>query len=246
MRVMSACGVAGGLGAGMEPLSANDPRAVGEFQLRARLGAGGMGQVCWAFPLPGGRWPSRSCTRNSPRDREFRQRFGREIAAARAVSGMYTAPVVAAGLDDDLPWFATAYVPVPCSPTWLNGTGRSPEEAVWRLAAGLRRGTARGARLRRGAPRPQACECPARRDGPHVIDFGISRAFEGTSVTAAGMVVGTPRASMSPEQAEGAQAGPPSDVFSLGCCWPTRRRAAPRSAAAARRRSCTGWSPGPT
>ncbi len=53
-------------------------------------------------------------------------------------------------------------------------------------------------------------------DGPHVIDFGISRAFEGTQLTSAGMVVGTP-GYMSPEQAEGSQAGPPSDVFSLGC-----------------------------
>ena len=53
-------------------------------------------------------------------------------------------------------------------------------------------------------------------DGPHVIDFGISRAFEGTQLTSAGMVVGTP-GYMSPEQAEGQQAGPPSDVFSLGC-----------------------------
>ena len=53
-------------------------------------------------------------------------------------------------------------------------------------------------------------------DGPHVIDFGISRAFEGASVTSTGMVVGTP-GYMSPEQAEGQRAGPPSDVFSLGC-----------------------------
>ena len=53
-------------------------------------------------------------------------------------------------------------------------------------------------------------------DGPHLIDFGISRAFEGTAVTSTGMVVGTP-GYMSPEQAEGQQAGPPSDVFSLGC-----------------------------
>jgi hypothetical protein len=51
--------------------------------------------------------------------------------------------------------------------------------------------------------------------GPHLIDFGISRALDGTALTAAGMVVGTP-GFMSPEQAEGVAAGPPSDVFSLG------------------------------
>ncbi|HYB16266.1 MAG TPA: protein kinase, partial [Streptosporangiaceae bacterium] len=53
-------------------------------------------------------------------------------------------------------------------------------------------------------------------DGPRVIDFGISRATDGTTLTAAGMVVGTP-GYMSPEQAEGDPAGPASDVFALGC-----------------------------
>jgi serine/threonine protein kinase len=52
-------------------------------------------------------------------------------------------------------------------------------------------------------------------DGPRVIDFGISRAMEASSVTSTGMVVGSP-GFMSPEQAEGHEVGPPSDVFSLG------------------------------
>ena len=52
-------------------------------------------------------------------------------------------------------------------------------------------------------------------DGPRVIDFGISRALESSTVTSAGIVIGSP-AFMSPEQAEGRQVGPPSDVFSLG------------------------------
>jgi serine/threonine protein kinase len=48
-----------------------------------------------------------------------------------------------------------------------------------------------------------------------VIDFGISRAAEASSLTHAGLVVGSP-GFMSPEQAEGREAGPPSDIFSLG------------------------------
>ena len=38
----------------MESLTAADPRTIGEFRLRARLGAGGMGQVFLATS-PGGR-----------------------------------------------------------------------------------------------------------------------------------------------------------------------------------------------
>jgi serine/threonine protein kinase len=52
-------------------------------------------------------------------------------------------------------------------------------------------------------------------DGPRVIDFGISRAVEASALTHTGLVVGSP-GFMSPEQAEGREVGPPSDIFSLG------------------------------
>jgi serine/threonine protein kinase len=52
-------------------------------------------------------------------------------------------------------------------------------------------------------------------DGPRVIDFGISRAAETTSLTGTGQFIGSP-GYVSPEQARGSQVGPPSDIFSLG------------------------------
>jgi len=200
----------------MEPLSANDPQVVGEYQLRARLGAGGMGRVYLGFSRAGRAVAVKVIHPELAQDAEFRQRFGREVAAARAVSGMYTAAVVAAGLNDDPPWLATAFVPGPSLAEVITRHGPLPEAAMWRLAGGL--AEALGAVHANGVVhrdlKPANVLLAA--DGPHVIDFGISRAFDGTSVTAAGMVVGTP-GYMSPEQAEGAQAGPASDVFSLGC-----------------------------
>jgi serine/threonine protein kinase len=200
----------------MEPLSANDPHAVGEFQLRARLGAGGMGRVYLGFSPAGRAVAVKVVHPDLARDPEFRQRFAREVAAARAVSGVYTAPVVAAGLDDDPPWLATAYVPGPSLADVVTRHGPLAEPAVWRLAAGLAEAlvAVHACGVVHRDLKPANVLLAA--DGPHVIDFGISRAFEGTSVTAAGMVVGTP-GYMSPEQAEGVMAGPASDVFSLGC-----------------------------
>jgi len=199
----------------MEPLSANDPRAIGEFALRARLGSGGMGRVYLGFS-PGGRAVAIKVVHPElARDPEFLQRFGREVAAARAVSGVYTAPVVASGLNDDPPWMATAFVPGPPLSDVVTRHGPLPEAAVWRLAAGLAealRAVHDCNLVHRDLKPSNVLLAP---DGPHVIDFGISRAFEGTALTSAGMVVGTP-GYMSPEQAEGQQVGPPSDVFSLG------------------------------
>src|SRR5215472_11525499 len=139
------------------------------------------------------------------RDEEFLARFRNEVAAARAVSGLYTAPVVASGLDDDPPWLATVFV-----------HGPFPEQALWRLAAGLSEAllAVHASGLVHRDLKPSNVLLAA--DGPHVIDFGISRAMGGTHLTATGMVVGTP-GFMSPEQAEGHEAGPPSDVFSLAC-----------------------------
>ena len=200
----------------MEPLSADDPRQIGEFSLRSRLGAGGMGRVYLAFS-PGGRAVAMKVVHPGlAADPEFLRRFRNEVAAARAVSGMYTAPVVGAGIDDDPPWLATAYVPGPPLAEVVSRYGPLPETAVWRLAAGLAEAlrAVHACGLVHRDLKPGNVLLAA--DGPHVIDFGISRAFEGTSVTSTGMVVGTP-GYMSPEQAEGQQVGPPSDVFSLGC-----------------------------
>ena len=200
----------------MEPLSANDPRVVGEFALRARLGSGGMGRVYLGFS-PGGRAVAIKVVHPElARDPEFLRRFRQEVASARLVSGMYTAAVVGSGVDDDPPWLATAYVPGPPLADVVNLRGPLAEAAVWRLAAGLADAlrAVHGCGLVHRDLKPGNVLLAA--DGPHVIDFGISRAFEGTALTSAGMVVGTP-GYMSPEQAEGQQAGPPSDVFSLGC-----------------------------
>jgi eukaryotic-like serine/threonine-protein kinase len=50
-----------------------------------------------------------------------------------------------------------------------------------------------------------------------LADFGIAKAAEQTRITQVGSVLGT-AAYLSPEQARGDEAGPPSDTYSLGVC----------------------------
>jgi serine/threonine protein kinase len=199
----------------VEPLADYDPREVGGFRLQARLGAGGMGRVYLGYS-PGGRPVAVKVVHpDLARDPEFMQRFRREVAAAQAVSDAYTAAVVGAGPDDSPPWLATTFVSGPPLADLVHRAGPLPEDAVWRLAGGLAEALvaihAQG--LVHRDLKPGNILIAA--DGPRVIDFGISRVTGGTVVTATRTTMGTP-AYMSPEQAEGNQVGPPSDIFSLG------------------------------
>jgi outer membrane protein assembly factor BamB len=199
----------------MEELDAADPRAVGEFRLRARLGSGGMGRVYLATSPAGRMLAIKVIHPELARDGDFVRRFRGEVAAARLVSGMYTAPVVAAGLDDSPPWLATAFVPGPALEDTITKRGPLPIPALWRLAAGLAEAllAIHTAGLVHRDLKPANVLLAI--DGPRVIDFGISRALTDTRLTVTGMIIGTP-GYMSPEQVEGADTGPPSDVFSLG------------------------------
>src|SRR5690348_6670069 len=148
-------------------------------------------------------------------DPEFRARFGREVAAARRVSGVFTAQVVDADVDGPMAWMATAYVPGPSLAEAVDMHGPLPEASLLALAAGLAESLnaihAAGVVHRDLKP----SNVLLAEDGPRVIDFGISRAAESTMLTQAGLVVGSP-GFMSPEQATGYEVGPPSDVFTLG------------------------------
>src|SRR5689334_2149440 len=200
----------------MKPLAADDPRVIGEYRLRAQLGAGGMGRVYLGLSPAGRAVAIKVVHQDLASDADFLRRFGQEVAAARAVSGIYTAPVVASGLNERPPWLATAFVPGPPLDQVVAENGPLPEQALWPLLAGLVEALqaihACGVVHRDLKP----ANVLLATDGPRVIDFGIARAADGTSLTAAGVVFGTP-GFMSPEQAEGRGAGPGSDVFALGC-----------------------------
>jgi serine/threonine protein kinase len=197
---------------GLEPA---DPRLIGPYQLLGRLGAGGMGRVFLGVSAAGRPVAVKIVHAELAADPEFRTRFSTEVAAARKVSGLFTALVVDADVDAPVPWLATAYVAGPSLSEAVRNRGPLTVSSLLALAAGLAKSLTaiHAAGVVHGDLKPSNVLLAP--DGPRVIDFGISQAAEAAPLARAGLVVGTP-SFMAPEQAAGQEVGPRSDVFSLG------------------------------
>lgn len=199
----------------MEQLTQHDPRRIGPFEVLGRLGSGGMGLVYLARSASGRRVAIKTVRTELAEDQLFRVRFTREVEAARAVSGFYTAAVVDADPRAAVPWLATAYVPAPSLEEIVTECGPVPVQAVRWLAAGVAEAlqSIHGAGLVHRDLKPS--NVLVLEDGPRVIDFGIASGVSNTRLTMTNVAVGTP-AYMSPEQARDSRSVTgASDVFSL-------------------------------
>ena len=182
-----------------------DPQLIGPYQLLGRLGSGGMGRVFLGMSAAGRPVAVKVIRAELAADPEFRARFSIEVAAARRVSGLFTALVVDADVDAPVPWLATAYVADPSLAGAVQDRGPLAAASLLALAAGLAKGLSaiHAAGVVHGDLKPSNVLLPL--DGPRVIDFGVSQAAEATPLTYRSLVVGTP-SFMSPEQATGKSA----------------------------------------
>ncbi|MEU6147764.1 serine/threonine-protein kinase [Streptomyces sp. NPDC047081] len=202
----------------MRALRETDPRRIGPYDVVGRLGVGGMGEVFLAHAGGGMRVAVKVVRAEHGEDPLFRARFRHEVRAAQSVgaTGAYIARVVDADTEAEQPWMATEFVEGPNLRDAVRGGGPLSAEAVRALAAALGEALvaihAKGM-VHRDLKPSNILLAP---DGPRVIDFGIVRALEATSLTRTGSIVGS-AGYVSPEQiSNGAEVGPPSDVFSLG------------------------------
>ncbi|MEU9113292.1 serine/threonine-protein kinase [Streptomyces sp. NPDC048483] len=200
-------------GAGPE---AERPEYAGHYRLEARLGSGGMGVVHLARSSSGLLLAVKVIHAEFAQDPEFRGRFRQEVAAARRVSGAFTAPVVDADPDAERPWMATLHIPGPTLSDHVKRKGPMAPDEVRRLACGLAealRDIHRAGVVHRDL-KPGNVLLAA--DGPKVIDFGISRPSDSEMRTETGKLIGTPPF-MAPEQFQRPrEVGPAADVFALG------------------------------
>jgi serine/threonine protein kinase len=196
-------------------LQPDDPGRIGPYRLCGVLGAGGMGRVFLGVSADGDQVAVKVIRADLAMDPEFRARFRREVTVARKVSSRFTAPLIGADADGPVPWLATAYVTGPSLADAIAQRGPLPAASVLELAAGLAEGVSaiHSAGVVHRDLKPS--NVLLAQDGPCVIDFGISVAAETSELTRAGLLIGSP-GYMSPEQVEGREVGPASDIFSLG------------------------------
>ncbi|WP_329589193.1 serine/threonine-protein kinase [Streptomyces sp. NBC_01362] len=198
------------------PLREDSPRRIGPYGVRARLGAGGMGEVFLGVHDDGGDPVAvKTVRRDVARDPGFRNRFRREITVARSVSGPHLALLLDGDADAEVPWLATGYVAGPTLSAAVRRAGAMDEAEVRMLGAGLARALAavHAAGIVHRDVKPGNVMLAA--DGPSLIDFGIARDSGATPLTTTSRMVGSP-AFMSPEHVAGSgRVVPASDVFCL-------------------------------
>ncbi|MEU9481314.1 serine/threonine-protein kinase [Streptomyces sp. NPDC048191] len=200
-------------GAGAE---AELPEHVGHYRLESCLGSGGMGVVHLARSTSGLKLAVKVVHAQFARDPEFRGRFRQEVAAARRVSGAFTASVVDADPEAERPWMATLFIPGPTLSDHVKRNGPMPTAQLRRLMAGLAEALRDIHRVGVVHRDLKPSNVLLAEDGPKVIDFGISRPKDSELRTETGKLIGTPPF-MAPEQfRRPREVGPAADIFALG------------------------------
>ncbi len=186
----------------MMRLRREDPRVVGSFRLHRRLGTGGMGVVYLGSDKRGQRVALKVIRPELAEDQEFRQRFAREVSAARRIRGGCTARLVAADLETERPWFATQYVPGPSLYDKVGADGPLPAAEVAAIGAALAEGlvAVHDAGVVHRDLKPSNILLSPK--GPRIIDFGIAWATGASTLTHVGTAVGSP-GFLAPEQVRG-------------------------------------------
>jgi serine/threonine protein kinase len=199
------------------------------YRILGELGAGGMGLVFRAHDIEADRpvaikviLPPRGTTEPEHASAEqARLRFIREARAAAKLSHDHVVPIYYVGKHRETP-----FVVMP----WLQGEplhARLGDRKRPRLTVGeacrIARETAEGLAAAHEAGlvhrdiKPGNLWLEGKRARVKILDFGLARSAEDSTLTASGAVMGTP-AYMAPEQGSDAKrADHRADLFSLGC-----------------------------
>lgn len=231
---------------------APEPQTGGERFRRVRtLGKGGFGTVWLAVDTQLARTVAVKFAHAPDADTE--QRILREARALAAVRHPNCARIYDIVEDSDGLGIVMEYIEGRSLTDAVKGSGALPDVAaarLWSTMAGALQAAHDKGVLHRDVKPSNVLVDPG--GTPHLIDFGIARSEGDSTLTASGMMMGTPDF-LAPETAAGSQATPASDAWQLAATIsyaltgqpPRRHRENPMSAlmAAANGESCSELPP---
>ncbi len=193
---------------------------LGKYELLEELGRGGMGVVYRALDTELRREVAlKTLLVGDARNAVQVDRLLREARTAAALDHPGIVPIYDVGIADGVPYLAMACLRGRTLDGRIrDGTLRDPREKA-RLALEIARavGHAHDHRIIHRDIKPSNVLIDEA-GSVHVMDFGLAKRLDdGSNLTAAGQVLGTPQY-MSPEQIDGdhEHTGPASDVYSIG------------------------------
>ncbi len=188
---------------------------LGPFELRERIGVGGMGEV-WRASHPDGGEVAVKTVAGGGSTEAWRARFRREVQAVAALEHPAIVAVLDANTTDESTWLAMELVTGGTLATNAPADWEGIRAVLLRLLSGLAHAHARGIVHRDLKPSNVLFGGPDdARPGWKLADFGIAHRAEQSDTDA---YHGSP-SFMAPEQVRGLwrSFGPWTDLYSLGC-----------------------------
>lgn len=187
------------------------------LELIEKIGSGGFGTVWKAFDKKLKRIVAVKTPRASSTDGQRSDRFLREAKLAAQLNHPGIVSIFELGMDRDEVFIVSEFVEGRALDQWFEHRTTDFAEVVnvVRLVAlAIDHAHAQGVIHRDLKPENILIDI---HNQPHILDFGLAKAYDGEMLTQEGMVVGTP-AYMSPEQARGVSDAvhASSDIYSLG------------------------------
>src|SRR4051794_35279077 len=194
----------------------------GRYRLERGLGAGGMSTVFLAQDSVLERGVAvKLLAEHLSDDEDFVARFRREALAAARLQHPNIVQVFDSGEDETSGrhYIVMEYVDGPSGADLLRTEGTLAVDETVAVIRDACHGLdyAHRAGVVHRDVKPGNLLVAAETGAVKLADFGIAKAAEQTRITQVGSVLGT-AAYLSPEQARGDEAGPASDIYSLGVC----------------------------